>query len=216
MLALFSGSARSYRHSPEIPINCIEPDRYGTTWATYLRFLLSTLFSLLHLEKQDTTQYIINNSRPAILSWWRSTLHVKHTKSFFSFSINTVFYHPSCFLLQSRIIQCIYFVFLKRISWATLLQNIAICAVCIRIIVYFEAFFGVMANQEPGNPVTFANVNKVFHDCLLSSLIIFCEWNSMHQKTTPFWPPPRWDQELRGYVFYQDFSSFCSSQAFAK
>ena len=29
VLALFSGSARSYRHSSEISIHCLEPDRYG-------------------------------------------------------------------------------------------------------------------------------------------------------------------------------------------
>ena len=27
--ALFSGPARSYRHTPEISIDCVEPDRYG-------------------------------------------------------------------------------------------------------------------------------------------------------------------------------------------
>ena len=29
MLALFSGSARSYRHSSEVSIYCVEPHRYG-------------------------------------------------------------------------------------------------------------------------------------------------------------------------------------------
>ena len=36
VLALFSGSARSYRHSPEIPINCLEPHRYASQTQTYI------------------------------------------------------------------------------------------------------------------------------------------------------------------------------------
>ena len=36
VLALFSGSARSYRHSPEIPIDCLEPHRYASQTQTYI------------------------------------------------------------------------------------------------------------------------------------------------------------------------------------